>query len=326
MELFEGASYRINIEGMDSTLILNSYRGIIKANLVDADDVILVDYENKTFTGTLVGNVVNEIGTVLVDTEGKIFHGDLVGSVIDMFGNHVYNAENGNLEVENVTARDSIYGNLRGNLINSRGEVVFDFLNNYLYLDSITTVGDNFLIKSFNEYNQEIVFQDSKIGFSSTKTYNFNTPITSDFYSTFDYDQITVLSNNVIGNKNSAGILGFYGFTNQTDLDNNDTKFFGSIGFIANYTNDSTDTIPADFIILNGKASYNFESYDTAYDYIKDNCLVFDHRGVLSVPVAKVGAYQQNTDIVNPEKGMIIFNDAVGKFQGYTGTAWVDLH
>ena len=445
MELYDGASYRINIEGTDSTLVVDSYRGVIKANLVDSEDRIIVDCNNgifrgdlsgnivndigavvvdsneKLFFGNVVGNVVDELGNVIVNTSDKIFHGNIVsssgntivdaenetfvgnflgnivdptgvivydyinnslrlenlnvsslidgnlkgnvysnngtlsydahsnsstldrltvnsvevneiitgnftGNIFDALGNHVYNIENGSIHAENLTANDSIYGDLRGNVFNSRGEAVFDFLNNYLYLDNVTTIGNNFLIKVFGNYEQEIVYSDSKIGFSSNKSYNFDTPITEDFYTTFDYDQITIVSNSIVENKNSAGIIGFYGFTDEKSLNENDTKFFGSLGFIANYTDSNSNTIPADFIILNGKDNYNFQDYSTAHDYVKDNCLVFDHKGVLSAPVIKTGVYVDTSIVSNPEKGMIIFNDSTSKFQGYTGTTWVDLH
>jgi uncharacterized glyoxalase superfamily protein PhnB len=493
MELYDGASYRINIEGTDSTLVVDSYRGVIKANLVDSEDRIIVDSNNRIFRGDLSGNIVNDIGAIVVDSEEKLFFGNVVGNVVDelgnivvdnlqqifhgnvigdvvndigavvvdsneklffgnvvgnvvdelgnvivntsdkifhgnvvsssgntivdaenetfvgnflgnivdptgvivydyinnslwlenlnvsslidgnlkgnvysnngtlsydahsnsstldrltvnsvevneiitgnftgnifdALGNRVYNIEDGNIHVENITVNNSIYGGLRGNIFNSRGDTVFDFLNNYLYLDNVTTIGNNFLIKVFGNYEQEIIYSDSKIGFSSNKSYNFDAPTTEDFYTTFDYDQITIVSNSIVENKNSAGIIGFYGFTDEKSLNENDTKFFGSLGFIANYTDSNSSTIPADFIILNGKDNYNFQDYNTAHDYVKDNCLVFDHKGVLSAPVIKTGVHANTSTVVNPEKGMIVFNDSTGKFQGYTGTTWVDLH
>lgn len=493
MELYDGASYRINIEGTDSTLVVDSYRGVIKANLIDSKDQIIVDCNagvfygdltgsvindlgaivvdpeerlffgnvvgnvvdqlgnivvdnlqqlfhgnvigdvindigsivvdsnEKLFFGNVVGNVVDELGNVIVNTSDRIFYGNIVsrsgntivdtenetfvgnflgnivdptgviiydhinnslwlenlsvssliegnlkgnvysdngtlsydahsnsstlerlsvnsvevneiitgnftGNIFDALGNRVYNIEDGNIIVENITVNDSLYGSLRGNVFNSSGDVVFDFLNNSLHLDSVTTIGNNFLIKVFGDYDQELIYSDSKIGFSSAKSYDFNNPITSDFYATFDYDQITILSNSIVEDKNSAGIIGFYGFTNETSLNSNNTKFFGSLGFIANYNNGDSDTIPADFIIFNGKDNYNFQDYSTAHDYVKDNCLVFDHKGVLSAPVIRTGVYVDTSGVLNPEKGMIIFNDTTGKFQGYTGSTWVDLH
>ena len=53
-------------------------------------------------------------------------------------------------------------------------------------------------------------------------------------------------------------------------------------------------------------------------------------RGVFESPVIQTGVYDDNTDrddkVGTPSKGMIIFNDDTGKFQGYDGTAWVDLN
>lgn len=55
--------------------------------------------------------------------------------------------------------------------------------------------------------------------------------------------------------------------------------------------------------------------------------LNFDKTGTLSVPVIQTGVYTGSPD-TRPAgvKGMIIFNDTTGRFQGYNGTAWVDLN
>lgn len=54
--------------------------------------------------------------------------------------------------------------------------------------------------------------------------------------------------------------------------------------------------------------------------------LEFDKRGVLTSPVFKAkGTTFAGRDSIAAEAGMIIFNSSNNKFQGYTGTAWVDL-
>jgi hypothetical protein len=54
------------------------------------------------------------------------------------------------------------------------------------------------------------------------------------------------------------------------------------------------------------------------------NKLEFNSCGVFSVPVVQTGAYTDN-NLPAGDKGMIIFNDSTGKFQGYNGTGWVNL-
>lgn len=54
--------------------------------------------------------------------------------------------------------------------------------------------------------------------------------------------------------------------------------------------------------------------------------LIFDSSGTLRVPVAKLGSTTfAQRDSMTAEAGTIIFNSSNKKFQGFNGTAWVDL-
>lgn len=55
--------------------------------------------------------------------------------------------------------------------------------------------------------------------------------------------------------------------------------------------------------------------------------LIYDSSGKLTVPTMQLGetTFSQR-DSMTPTAGTIIFNTSSKKFQGYTGTAWVDLH
>ena len=58
-----------------------------------------------------------------------------------------------------------------------------------------------------------------------------------------------------------------------------------------------------------------------------ENRLEFNNKGVLEVPVFKArGTTFADRDSMTAEAGMILFNTSNNKFQGYTGTTWVDLH
>lgn len=50
----------------------------------------------------------------------------------------------------------------------------------------------------------------------------------------------------------------------------------------------------------------------------------FNHKGVLSAPILKVGSYTTDTIPVG-EEGMIIFNTTTKTFQGWNGTEWTIL-
>jgi hypothetical protein len=57
------------------------------------------------------------------------------------------------------------------------------------------------------------------------------------------------------------------------------------------------------------------------------NALIYNSNGTLKVPVTQLGetTFSQR-DSMTPAAGMIIFNTSSKKFQGYTGSGWVDLH
>lgn len=54
----------------------------------------------------------------------------------------------------------------------------------------------------------------------------------------------------------------------------------------------------------------------------------FRHTGTFEAPVIQTGVYESTPLDTRPTgvKGMIIFDDATGRFQGFNGTTWVDLN
>jgi hypothetical protein len=85
----------------------------------------------------------------------------------------------------------------------------------------------------------------------------------------------------------------------------------------------SAGNIPGEFLAI-------VQSSVTGQNNPGDNqILSFNSKGVLSSPVMKVGVYNdafaRDAFVTAPEKGMIVFNDGTGKFQGFDGNAWVDL-
>ena len=81
----------------------------------------------------------------------------------------------------------------------------------------------------------------------------------------------------------------------------------------------ATGIVPGEFIAVVQSSTVNVS-----------HVLSFNSKGTLSAPVIQTGVYTdataRNTFIATPTKGMIVFNDATNKFEGYDGTAWVDLN
>jgi hypothetical protein len=91
MEYYEGASYKINIEGYDSTLILDGYTRTLKANVIDQNDNIMVDHETGTLYGTLVGDIVDAENNLIYDSgTNTISVEQIKGSIVDQHGSVVF--------------------------------------------------------------------------------------------------------------------------------------------------------------------------------------------------------------------------------------------
>ena len=175
MEYFEGGSYRINIEGADSTLVLNSFTRSYVGNLVDAygnvvfdyitgainspisgnliatDGEIIIDVDNKTLlVNSIVGNLYSEIGKLSYNIETDTFIGDFNGNLVDDGGDVVLDVDRnlflGNLsgDIYNSTGdkaydsvTDTFSGTLVGSLVNAAGDVVLDVDRN-LFLGNLS--------------------------------------------------------------------------------------------------------------------------------------------------------------------------------------------
>lgn len=143
MEYYEGASYRINIEGYDSTLILDGYTRTVRANVIDQNDNILVDHETATLYGTLVGNMIDVEGNVVYNAETKNLSVEKIqGSLINTFGDTVYDhyqnkflgnfegAFSGNIIIDDQIIYDyetnTFNSNFTGNILSSDGSLSYD--------------------------------------------------------------------------------------------------------------------------------------------------------------------------------------------------------
>jgi hypothetical protein len=119
MEYYEGASYKINIEGYDSTLILDGYTRTLKATVIDQNDNIMVDHETGTLYGTLVGNIVDTDNNLIFDSERRIIHAEqFKGSIVDKHGDIVF-------DHNQTTFSGTFVGDLHGNIMSGE-TVIYD--------------------------------------------------------------------------------------------------------------------------------------------------------------------------------------------------------
>lgn len=137
--IYDGASYRINIEGADSTIILDSWTNTLKANIASSTGEVLLDEQTATFFGTFKGNIVNNGDEVVFDAETKqIYANNIHANLVDHFGNTVFDFETGVFKgnfvgdlydtdgsvVASVGNR-TWFGDVNGNIVDSQGNSLF---------------------------------------------------------------------------------------------------------------------------------------------------------------------------------------------------------
>ncbi len=367
LEFYDGYHYRICVVGSDSTIIVDSEKNTLKGNLLSSDNHLIVDIDEKLIYGSFIGNVYSKTNNLILDTDngkldieridvaeiyskqfrgdfyGKFLgsaHGDVCGNVYST-GNHLLlDAENNTININRIDVSEiysnkfsgNFYGNIHGNIYNKNNQLIFNYVDNEFSLNDTS-----FKLKVFNNYNNEIMYTKDKIGFTSSKKFNFNVNIKENLknYDLSKISHVSILNSSSVEDRDSAGMIEFLGLSNINDIDSKNT-FFGSIGFIANTAEQSEDTkksplsdkhiVNTDFVVINGRSNYEFDHCNLGIDFINKNMLVFDTNGTLSAPVIKTGVYADVTKILKPKKGMIVFNDNLSKFQGYTGSEWVNLH
>lgn len=123
--IYDGANFRINIEGADSTIILDSWTNTLKANIASSTGEVLLDEGAKTFYGNFRGDIRSEDNSLIVDHLTKdITANNIQGNLIDGFGNMVFDYEG-----------SRFHGNFVGDLYDSNGDVVANVTDRVWYGD-----------------------------------------------------------------------------------------------------------------------------------------------------------------------------------------------
>lgn len=295
MDIYEGYNYRINIVGADSTIIVDSNTGLVKASISDVDENIIVDIHTNTLYGTLVGNIVNQDLELILNSKDKEMYLDSLTA--RAISGNIYNG-NGELLLDSTLG--IFYGNVANPVDLFNNSITFGELNNPIdivfNLDQGLDI--NVLIKPLGQQQTFITARAQRGSLDIPKDID-----SSDIIGLFTcegfYD----------GNYRPLGMIGF--------------------GVDPDFENTKKDTISSYFIVhphngtLTEEQLVDVDMLDTNH-YLFQESLTFGRR-TLGAPIFKVGSHQGNSSITG-EKGMIVFNNETGKFQGYTGDKWVDLH
>jgi hypothetical protein len=334
-----------------------TFHGTLIGNVIDKDLNVIVDLDQEliniksinsnsiksdTINGTTIqGNITNSFGDV----------------VFDQFHNIIKNIDI--LETNIITA-NKISGALTGNLYNYENDVIFDHFHNVIknldLLTSDTIITSELTAETINVETIKINSIEGLISLTSENEFSANYISTNklkvdarkensdihffpgtngiEFYYFNEVEEqlsdkdisscmtfsAARLKDDVKSNILPGDILSYFA---STGYYNNEYKNAGAFYFVADPDeskfNNDIKSIPTVFGVYLGDGTELYQNKD----YVLSKSFTYSNQGVLSAPILKTGTHEF---ISNPEKGMIIFNDATEKFQGYTGTEWVNLH
>ncbi len=245
----------------------------------------------------LVGSVFADDSTTLVDSVAGVLRGQHIGSLTGNVTGNLTGDVTGNLTgnvVGNVTGNTDGYhtGDVKGSIFGDDSSLIVDGLYNAVFASGGLT-GD------LNADN--IYANDSGIGL------NIRSKIGNSFC--VDYYDGTKDSPVAITAGNNVGAISIKGWNGS------EYAFAGTVYADWEATANTATDYPASTLVL--AAGNNSGSPVTAS---------LNSVGTFSAPTIQTGVYTDTPD-TKPTgvKGMIIFNDTTGKFQGFDGSTWVDL-
>jgi len=129
----------------------------------------------------------------------------------------------------------------------------------------------------------------------------------------------TLASPTILADGDICGQMNFAGYVNGGD---DETAGFYDLAVIRSVVTGQGD-------LVSSKGTGKLQLIVTNLnDPLNSKIAQLDINGVFSAPVIQTGVYATTPTDLRPSfptKGMIIFNDTDGTFQGYNGTAWVNL-
>jgi len=255
MEYFEGAPYRINIEGGDSTLVLNSYTRTLKASVVDPEENIIVDFETGTFFGTLVGNIVSSDNNIILNLEHSAITIDTIsGNLVALDGSISYNHET---QIFNGQFNGNVSGKVNGDVIGSSGSTLVNYDNNLVTCD----VYGNLL-----NYDHTVAFDNETKTFQGTFVGDF---LDSEGNVLFSSDRINTDEINIFKGSLTGDVIGIDGavlvdYSNNLvmcDVHGNLLNYDRTVAF-DNETNTFQGNFVGNFLDSDGNVLFSSEDFN----------------------------------------------------------------
>lgn len=286
------------------------------------DSTILVDPVNNTFTGELqgdaYGSLYDGIGNLIIDEFSKAAMVDVrdptnTYTVLDNFTGDLRRGETGDIIIQGGATPvfiGSVDGAVKGTIVGPDLQVVLNH-------DNATLFGT--VVGSVRGDDSTIVFD------GATGKFNLDDTVSGDVKTRAvdDFPRLTMVR------ESAADIAGSdltYGSIQwrRDDANGEETTAFISGGNQALvFVQDSTSAMAADKFMVLDEGSLSIGGFTpTAKLDVRGN--------VKASGSIQPGVYSDNTArdaaITTPVAGMMVFNSAGAKFQGYDGTAWVDLN
>jgi hypothetical protein len=283
-----GSDYNINIVGDDSSSIINSSTRTVTAS--------------GGFFGNLTGNVTGNITGVVAGTAGSTLIGNVTGNTTGTHFGNVTGDVVGNLF-------GNVVGDLVGSVFGDDSTIIIDGNNNIVRTTNLTFAGTN-ISSNTNEVRIGSDTDDQQVIMYSGERNFF------ELYGT--YDTISTLGP-WIELRVSEGTMDSPSATNDQSLlsgllcyghDGTDYIQAGVLAFRVSGTT-SAGAVPAELFVLCESDTIGSPSI-----------LSFTgNQGILTAPTIKPGVYADATArdafLTSPAAGMMIFNTALQKFQGY---------
>jgi len=317
-----GFIYDSETKKLNATVDLSTYDGPIvadeiKGSILANDDSVLLDAVDKILygdvTGNLLGNVTGNINGVVTGTFGSSLIGNVTGNVTgNIFTSLIDSADSSaiivtpsmvfqsNIEVENEIRTPSLFVteilSVNGDIDN--GNIVIS--GTTIYATTGLSISSNVKVRLDSDFNLEGKLINPIGDIESTALFNV-------FVST-EGENLKILAD--------APIYG------NVIKPHNGVDFIDSAALVFLSDGETTtgaDSAPMRFGLFIGDGVNSLDDSPAK--------LFFDKTGTLSVPVLQTGVYTTTPTDDRPTgvKGMIIFNDTSGTFQGFNGSAWVNL-
>jgi len=287
-------------------------------NVIGVDSTVLVDSDNSVLRGTLIGDVTGDVtgdvlaidSSVMVDSSAKTFTGTLIGAVTgNAAGNHTGTFEgdvSGSVFGDDSTLLvDGINGEFVGN-VNNTTITTKNIASGPITVSGIGRFGNKAGIEIISDGNADDGFslfditasKDGDVGSAINITRSRGTPAAP----TALQDEDEIMGINYFGydSDNAEAVAAVI----QVAVDG--TVGSGAVpGSILLATANAAGT-PTAALLVDSNQATNFQGAATLKSYADNTA--------------------RDAAITSPVAGMMIYNATGTKFQGYNGSAWVDLN